>query len=595
MWGLPISWDPVVATKYHEKLYPTVVWSPCSRFIAVVKGETGEILDAVTLNQLNAFELACPFFLSVRRSFSPDSHFLTEIYDGKLMGWDLQTGGPVGTILSELGSDSAFVSATCSTDGKMFAAAYKGSSDTSINTYDLLSRTHKGSYRISEGRVIDPIWTHGGRLRFATTKGGRITIWEAAFTLTNPPAEVASFHTPDGTDDAKEILFLSTPTRLGLTFEDKVSVWDAATSKFLLESGLIPVSSAIPPPPPSRFEESSFSSDGRFFASMTDLPDVCVWRETPTGYTLHQRLILSNVIRIFTRPFLSPNGESIIVHFNNTIHLWSTKDQILPPSSIAIEENDGYPFTLEFSPDGTLAGFVRTEGNVVTVLDLQSGDPRAVIDTGMRVGGLGFGESTVAVIGREGKIVTWRLPAEDHAKDSRVNMDDSIQITTFRPSTQSELISMSSDLSQVAITGTQWPQAPTLEIYDAPTGRCLAAVTVAKSLQSLRFTPDGREIWGMDYDTGVEVWEIPQDSKSDRAELKSLGKTAYSHEGLPWQSHRNYEVTDDGWVLSPTQKRLLWLPRYWRLDKWWWMTWSGRYLGLGYRDLPEVVILEFPE
>ena len=389
----------------------------------------------------------------------------------------------------------------------------------------------------------------------------------------------------------KNFGFLPTPTRLGLTFEDKVSVWDVATSKFLLESGPIPISDAIPPPPQSRFQESSFSSDGRFFACMTLLPDVCVWRETPTGYTLHQRLILSNVIQVFTRPFFSPNGESIIVYFNNAIHLWPTKDQILTPSRIAIEENDRNPFTLEFSPDGTLAGFVRTEGNVVTVLDLQSGDPRAVIDTGMRVGGLGFGESTIAVIGREGKIVTWRLPTGNHAKDSRVNMDDNIQITTFRTSTQSEFISMSSDSSRVVIG---WSRGRVLEVYDTPTGRCLATIAMAKSLRSLRFTPNGREIWGVDDSVRVEGWEIPQDGESDRAELKSLGQAAHPHEVIPWQSNSNYEVTDGGWVLSPTQKRLLWLPRYWRLDKWG-MTWSGRHLGLGYRELPEVVILEFPE
>ena len=592
-----MSWDPVVATTYHEDLRYHVAWSPCSRFIAVAKGTTVEILDAVTFNRLNTFESPHHSHHSARCTFSPNSRSLIETCNGGLASWDLQTGGPVCIITLEMGTGSELLSTTCSTDGKIFAAAYKGSNDTSINTYDLLSRTHEGSYRVSEGRVIDPIWTHGDRLRFATTNGGRITIWEAAFTLTHPPAEVTSFPTPDGTDDAKQIMFLPTPPRLGLTFEGKVSVWDPEASKFLLESDLISVSDAIAPSSPRCFDASSFSSDGRFFASVAGFPDpeTYVWRESPKCYILHQRLRQTNLFSYLPRPFLSPNGESIILSFNHAINLLSIADQNLSPSSIPTEKkrNGNWPFILGFSPDGTLAGFVRRDDNVVTVLDLMSGDPRLVIDADTRVGGLGLTESTVAVIGQEGKIVTWRLPAGNYAQSSRANINDNIQITTLRP-TRLGLISMSPDLSRVAITEIRWPRAPTLEIYDTPTGRCLAAVTVPESLHSLRFTPNGREIWGVDYDAGVEVWEIPQDSESDHAELKSLGQAAHPHEVIPWQSNRNYEVTDDGWVLSPTQKRLLWLPRYWRLEKWR-MTWSGRHLGLGYRELPEVVILEFPE
>ena len=92
----------------------------------------------------------------------------------------------------------------------------------------------------------------------------------------------------------------------------------------------------------------------------------------------------------------------------------------------------------------------------------------------------------------------------------------------------------------------------------------------------------------------MEGWEILQGQESGDTELRSLGRTECSHKVFPWQLSRSYGATGDGWVLGPTQKRLLWLPRYWRLDKRW-MTWSGQYLGLRYRELPEVVILEFPE
>ena len=294
---------------------------------------------------------------------------------------------------------------------------------------------------------------------------------------------------------------------------------------------------------------------------MTDLPEAYVWRESPNGYTLHQRLVPTITSSYFLHPFLSPNGESLIVFFNYAIHLFSTTDQNLSPSSIPTEKRNGNkPFILEVSTDGTLAGFVRSGDNVITVLDLQSGDPRVVIDAGMRVGGLGVAGSAVVIIGAEGRIVTWSLLAENDTQKSRVNIAN-IQTTILAvplPTVQLEPVSVSPDLSLVAIGSSR---GRILEVYDTPTGRRLAAVSAAGSLQLLRFTPNGGEIWGVyDFDAGVEGWEIPQNRKSDRTELKSLGRTAYQPKGFPWQSHLNYKVADDGWVLSPTQTRLLWLP-----------------------------------
>ena len=588
-----MSWDPVVATKYHEDFDSDVVWSPCSRLIAVIKRRTVEVLDAVTLNRLNTFKLSPFGNLSSACSFSPDTRFLTKIDGGALVSWDLQTGTPVRTHLPELDLYSGIFSATYSPDRNMFAVAYRSSDGVFINTYDLLSGTHKGPHRISGGRVINLIWTHSDSLRFATTQGGCITIWEVAFTLQRPPAEVASFPAPDGTDDAQELLLLLTPPRLALTFEDKVSVWDLGTSKFLLESGPIPVSDAIAPPPPSRFGGSSFSSSGRFFASMTNLPEAYVWRESPTGYTLHQRLVFTGAPRAFQDPqtSLSPNGESIIVNFNNTIRLWPTADQIPHPSSIPTEQkkNGNYPFIRAFSPNETLAAFARTEGNVVTVLDLQSGDPRVVIDTGMRVGCLGVAESTVVVVGKEGRIVTWSLPAGNDTLNSRATITNNIQLQPIMPAiSEPKLFSISPDLSRVAIsTSLPLSHHTTHGVYDASTGKCLVEVMTTRNFRLLFFTPDGREIWGVHENGEQYGWEILQDSNK-------LGCTELKASRFPQGFPCGYGVTGDGWVRGSTQKRLLWLPHYWRLGRWD-ITWSGRYLGLGYPELPEVVILEFLE
>ena len=108
------------------------------------------------------------------------------------------------------------------------------------------------------------------------------------------------------------------------------------------------------------------------------------------------------------------------------------------------------------------------------------------------------------------------------------------------------------------------------------------------------FTPDGREIWGTFFlDSSVRGgWEVIEDGGSNTTKLQPLPATACPLGVIPWQSSRGYEVTHDGWILSPTQKRLLWLPHRWRSVEEA-RKWGGRFLGLFRRDLPEVVILEF--
>jgi hypothetical protein len=110
-----------------------------------------------------------------------------------------------------------------------------------------------------------------------------------------------------------------------------------------------------------------------------------------------------------------------------------------------------------------------------------------------------------------------------------------------------------------------------------------------------QFSPDGHEIWGVYYQNpSVDRWEIIEDGESNTTQLQPLGTTTCPPGVLPWKSFCGYEVTHDWWVLSPTKKRLLWLPHHWRAEEDY-RTWSGQFLGLQHNELPEVVILEFFE
>ena len=601
--GLQASWDPIVAAVYVEDLCSDVVWSPCNRFIAVAKSEVVEIRDAITLNLLNNFESPCS---TSALSLSPDGRFLTKSCFGTTITWNLQTGVSVMTTLPYILNATYWGSPpTYSMDGKMLAGECRisDSQDTSITTHDLsTTRTH--SYCVSEGHLVSPLWTHGEFLRFATVKSGYITVWQVEFTFAHPPEAVESLPTPDEVIERKastEYLFLPTTSRLAITLKDTLLVWDARDSKYLL-----------------KFSDShsfgmSFSSDGHFFACALKREGdtgIYIWRESPGGYILHRKLSFGCNPYGCPQPLLSPNGESIILTRNSIIHLLHTEDPSL--SSHSALAMDRLAFVSNFSPNEALAAFTRNRENVVTILDLQSGNPRLEIDTGMEVVCLGVTGGTVVVTDGD-KIGTWELDT----RNTRATIHDSVRITTFDIPTYhlgNLFHSISSNLSRI-ITLAVSSAGTLLTIYDVSTGRYLSdsrsAQGVLKPLSTpcarfkatdingrvgawtAWFTPDGREIWGASHsDSPERRWEVIEDGESGSTELQPLGWTACPPGILPWQSSCGYEVTHDGWVLGPTQKRLLWLPHRWRSaerDR----KWGGRFLGLFHCGLPDVVIFEF--
>ena len=84
--------------------------------------------------------------------------------------------------------------------------------------------------------------------------------------------------------------------------------------------------------------QSSFSSDGCFFAYTTSGEGVHVWKESPTGYLPYQRLQFFDE-RSRVAPRLSQNAESIIVSLQSKIHRLHTRDQV--PSLPSVSTGDG--------------------------------------------------------------------------------------------------------------------------------------------------------------------------------------------------------------------------------------------------------------
>ena len=561
----------------YRNIIWNIAWSSCNRFVAVDLFESAEVLDAVTLGRLHTF--THPLSWMGRLSFSPDGRLLMWIdsrNNGSGTTWDLQTGGRINT--APLAPNSLYYSSTYSMNGKIVAFAYRDSrNDTGISTYNLISGKHIYSHRASEGRIVAPIWTHGEFLRFATVKPGSITIWEVGFTSEHTLAEIESLPAPDDIG-SEEHLFLPTLSRLAFILRDAVLIWDARDSKFLLDF----VGCSLP----GRF---SFSSDGRFFAC--DIPDkgAHLWKESPTGYVLHQKLVSGLGGHLIT-PVLSPDGELIITFACQEIQLWRTTDPINPPSSLLLQPAEKTEFILAFSPDKSFIATGRLGENIATIVDLKSGDPRLIVDTGMEICGLGVTAETVIVVG-DGKIITWNLPAEDCALDAKANIHDSVRTIVFDypPPPPETAISalISPDFNHLVITR---GRDESLDIYDMSTGKHVVGVTVG--VFQAWFTRDGREVW--DRGDPPKGQRIIRGRGSDIIGLEPVGDDDDPSGGYLWESSHGHEVTDDGWILDSRKKRVIWLPHHWRVyeeDQ----MWDERFLALFGRELPEPIIIELDE
>jgi len=597
-----MSWDPViVAIKYS---YGTrhIIWSPCSQLIAIDKicvfAVETQILDAATLRRIKSLVPQGGHTRSL--TFSAESRSLIRLsgWPEGLISWDLQTGVPANIISpeqrkreqhymegsfyhQELEEDTReALSITYSGCGTMFGVLLKHRDVTDIATYNVLSSASIGRHPI-EKPVADMIWTHDIFIRFATFRPGSITIWEVGFTSEHSAAEVESLPIPNIFDPSKEFLFLPTVSRLAFVLENAIFVWDAQHSKLLLSSVDI-----------KKPREMTFSSDGHFFACATDSPEIYLWKDSPTGYTLH-RILMFNIGPC--SPLLSPDGRSIIAFSGSALQLWHTMDSTTSISSVPIQAfQNTKPFLLGFSPDQSLAAAVRLRENTATVLDLRSGTPRLTIDAGMEIYGLRVAGSIVVVVGN-GKVVTWNLPQRDHALNATANINDSVRTTIFDCSPFPDSLTsatISSDFNRVAVVGAYVEgYGMVLNIYDAATGQRLTSIR--SNWCRPWFTPDGHEVWCRLF-SGVQGWAIVKDNKSNSLKMEPLGAARRPQGGCPWTPTCGHKITDDGWIFNSSGKRLLWLPPHWRPyedDR----MWSGRFIAFLHDELREPVIIEVLE
>jgi WD40 repeat protein len=595
--GVPVSWDPHNAATRRYPNTELAVWSPCNKFIAISRCNATKVhtLDSATLQQLQSLEFppktpASPQALI----FSPDGRILT-CSGGTARGafvtsWDLQTGGVVSAITRRGPGGQKKSRITYSTNGKTVGVLHHFDFASFISIYDVVSGVHTHDIyhgaRKDRHSVADPppydIWTHRESLRFATAKQTTITVWEVEFiagatstkveTL-SVPGRFVKDHSPrigDVPNFMANAHFLPALCRLAFVHFDRsraILVWGVRGSKSLLQHTNIGPSPGM-----------AFSSDGHFFACSSGGPEIYLWKESSTGYVLHEKLIFDNDQGSSTaRPLFSPNGESIIVFGRSTIQSWN----ITPSSTLTQAPQRKEHFVLDFLPDSPLAVVARQRDKAMVVLDLDSGIPRLTIDASTEVHGLRVIGNTVTVIG-DGKAITWDLAGGD---DARMGVEDSVQTINFVVQEPGNVVaaSISLDFRHIALLRQQGTGLPDRDLCVYSAFKPHSAPFV--EWDTLWFPPSGQSIW------------CAAGNKSQLYRTISLKPTISATgvedlpPGCPWRPPRGYRVTNNGWILSGGGERLLMLPPSWQSETTQ-RVWNGKFLGLVHGVLPEPVILE---
>ncbi|KAF9786263.1 hypothetical protein BJ322DRAFT_775760 [Thelephora terrestris] len=573
--GRPTSWDPrVIGVRVPGEIC-TVAWSPCSQFIAFAWEECPDILivDSVTLKQLYTMHSSEEMISWESIVFSPDSCLLSgySFLDDWIISWDLQTGGQISIIsTSETGRCSSMAYSGC---GTMLGGIFD---EITIIIYNILSGTCISSHSVQQP-IVETLWTQSEYLQFATVESESIVIWQVRFASDDTPTKINSLSTPKNL--STKLVLHPTLFRIAFILEGRILVWDAQEHDFLLDS--MDVENPI---------TMSFSADGSLFMCGTGGPEFYLWKESPKGYNFHQKGASSAV---FATPVISPDGGSVISSGGSILQLWHMENFptslpiVITPRSL---HTRGDKFLLDFSPDESAVAVAEQLGKTVTVLSLKSGNPQLVINTEMEICGMKMTGDKLIVVGN-GKILTWDLLAESYDLN-RGNICNDPQTTTFtHHSVVTEFLhaSISPDLNYVAI-GDPHKKSEGLCIYDTHTGDKLATAKSGLSINS--FAQGGDEIWCGWHNGAGERWMIIREDGSNAIKMKQLSQREDPQSGFFWHSPSGYQISDDGWILSSSGKRLFWLPHYWRPEKKLQKCWSKKFLAVWNLDLFEPIILE---
>ena len=593
--GVSESWDSNTAAATFPFNIGRAVWSPCNRFIAITPWDAVrvDILDSATLQRLQSLGPLGGFTQPAALIFSPGNRMLTYSshkpphssitslsQEMLIVTWDLQTGRRVSTIEWSQPYDPTPEKPhiTYSMDGgkvAILSSWYRGA------IFDVISGVYMHDIDCHQpyGYRLCHIWTHGESIRFATSEPTGICIWEVGFAPGDRSVKLKVL--PGSEDLTTRTNFGSLPAldRVALADTNPAPVWDSQDSKSLLHHTDLHLNPLI-----------TFSSGRSFFTCLTAGSVIYLWENFPKSY------IFERVPSAHKEILFSPNGKLFITFFGNMVRLWHMNNVTSASPSLSDQPMEIRKFIIDFIPDRSLAVVVRQEDNMITVLDLNSGVSWFTIETPIKVYGLGMNKNTIVAIGCD-KAIAWNMPGENPLPNASLDIDirGSAQIIDLSGDHMSgeweypSVVAMSLDFRYIALIvggGGILSLLGQLCVYSASTGKYLDGTTTSWA-GTLWFSPSGDDIWYASGDK-AEVWTITEEKLVHKMVIDNFD---HGSQECPWRSSCSYQITHEGWILSPDGNRLLMLPPLWQSYQRQ-RVWNGQFLALLHYALPEPVIIE---
>src|ERR1051325_10858974 len=439
---------------------PNIAFSRDNRFVATSAGDNSvTVWDVMTGRELHRFAGAQGTIMGSIGiyfiAFTPDNRLVT-VSDAARV-WDVSTGSAVRTL--DLGQQamSGFNgfegSITLSPDGSQLLLLTNGG-DPEVMIEDLNSGREVRRVKIPGDQMesLQLAFNADGHLLAAGVHNKRLKF----FDLTAKQEKDLS----PTSKDYPQIRFSRDGRLLALSDSYNVKIWETTTLREL-PALKVPNSGAF-----SEYGEAmvNFSEDGKRIATGGFDTDTIIW-ETETGKPLSN---LNGRTNMAYNVAFSPDGSELFSGGRTRWDLRTGRGLRITP------DTPGKTFGI-VSPDGRMVAVMRTNSNVLTVLDSPSGKQLQSLTPSGEVG-----------------LVT----------RSRFSRDGTILAVVYGPRED-----------QRPTAATSYTRGSQVKLWDVKNGRELHSLTSSDVPMELEFTPDSKQIVTIGSMGEIAVWDVQSGSK----------------------------------------------------------------------------------
>ena len=318
--------------------------------------------------------------------------------------------------------------------------------------------------------------------------------------------------------------------------------------------------------------DRTISPNGQLFATKISVLKIHVWQNTPTGYvpwsTFTSRLPIDTFL-------WSPTSDSVLCQCTDELlllHPDNHSDPLSPdengtkhhPSDYLVVHPTNHPYILVVQPPN----------GIITVLDDISGTIQWVINTGMEIQDIKMIDNIIYVVDVH-KLVSWYLEPGGVVQ----GVHETLAISAVK-----DYLKLSNNCTQIAFAR----QLGEVALYDIKTQKTIKSSNWdGRWIGGMKFSPDGHQLWCMDFGGVVMKLEITEEWNSGG--VTSEGKQDDLFWDNPFSPDGYHVGIDTMWAMNSGGSRVLWLPPHWRGR----IRWEGNYLSLVNSLLPVPIIIKF--